>query len=242
MCIFVPLSFFFILAVRKHVSKKWLLALITLPVTGVGTAIASSSRGALVGLAGSAVWSLLKRPKVFFFGVIAVGLISWVVYVAIPPQFMNRLESSGKDKTSLHRMERWEHGWDTMKKYPVLGIGFEAWTEYYPAHYDPVHKGTPLVHNIFVQCGTELGFSGLTVYILMIINCFFMTRRVRKMARGCPDQFLATLSYGFDSALVGYLVSASFVTVLYYPYFWIHCALMTCLQTVARKKYTSAHE
>lgn len=242
MCIFVPLALFWLLAIRKYVSKKWLILLILLPVTGIGTVIASSSRGALVGLAGSAVWSLLKRPKVFFFGSIVLGLVCWVVYISIPPQFMERFESSGDDRNSLHRLERWEDGWDTMKNNPFLGIGFEAWTQYYPEHYNPEHEGTPLVHNIFVQCGSELGFSGLTVYILMILNCFVITRRVRKNSRDQPDKFLAIISYGFDSALIGYLVSASFVTVLYYPYFWIHCALTTCLQTAARGKYVLPNE
>ena len=32
-----------------------------------------------------------------------------------------------------------------------------------------------------------------------------------------------------DGALVGMLVSSSFVTVFYYPYFWIQCLLVSCL-------------
>ncbi len=237
MCIFVPLSFFFVLAIRNYISKKWLVFLSLMPVTGVGTAIASSSRGALVGLGGSALWSLLKRPKIFILGGIFVGLVAWIVYYAVPPEFMERFETAGNDRTSLLRMERWEHGWDTMKKYPFLGIGFEAWTEYYPNKYHPEHEGTPLVHNIFVQCGTELGFTGLSVFVAMILCCFLVTRRVRKMAQGHQDKFLAIISYGFDSALMGFLISGSLVTVLYYPYFWIHCAMTTCLNTAAHKKY-----
>jgi hypothetical protein len=47
------------------------------------------------------------------------------------------------------------------------------------------------------------------------------------------------MSYGFDAALLGFIGSGFFVTVLYYPYFWIHCALTTCLYTAAQKKFTS---
>jgi hypothetical protein len=71
----------------------------------------------------------------------------------------------------------------------------------------------------------------------MIGACFLTTRKVRKLAKDADDRFLPVLSYGFDAALVGFLVSGSFVTVLYYPYFWIHCALTTCLHTAALKKY-----
>ena len=136
-------------------------------------------------------------------------------------------------------MERWHDALDTMQKYPVLGIGFEAWSEYLPRNYQVEIKGTPLVHNVFLQCGTELGYAGLSLFALMILACFANTRKVRKLSMGQDDQFLAIISYGFDAALLGFLGSGFFVTVLYYPYFWIHCALTTCLYTAAQKKFTS---
>jgi hypothetical protein len=73
----------------------------------------------------------------------------------------------------------------------------------------------------------------------MIFACFANTRKVRKLSREKEDQFLAIMSYGFDAALLGFLGSGFFVTVLYYPYFWIHCALTTCLYTAAQKKFTN---
>jgi hypothetical protein len=73
----------------------------------------------------------------------------------------------------------------------------------------------------------------------MILACFANTRKVRKLSRGKEDQFLAIMSYGFDAALLGFLGSGFFITVLYYPYFWIHCALTTCLHTAAQKKFTN---
>ncbi len=149
---------------------------------------------------------------------------------------MQRLESSGSDKTSLHRLERWNDAGTTLKKYPFLGVGFEAWAEYYPTHFTPEYKGSTLVHNIFIQCAVELGYIGLMVFLAMIIVCFYLTFKSRRKLKGGSDNFLYILSYGFDSALIGFLVSGSFVTVLYYPYFWIHCALTTCLHTAAIKK------
>jgi hypothetical protein len=43
------------------------------------------------------------------------------------------------------------------------------------------------------------------------------------------------MAYGLDGALVSYLVAGFFVTVLYYPFFWINLAL-----TVALSATTSA--
>ena len=236
MCIFVPLSVAFIFGVYKYLLKIWRIIFLLMPITGVFTIIASSSRGAMVGLAGSGIWSIKRRPKVFFSGLIALLIIFFIVYQLIPPAFLDRFDTAGQDKNSLVRMERWEHGLDAMNNRPLLGVGFDVWNIYYPNHYNIEFEGTYLVHNIFVQCGSELGYSGLSVFGLMIIFCFITTYKVRKISLKLEDKFLSTITYGMDAALIGFLLSASFVTVLYYPYFWIHCALTSCLYTSAKRK------
>ena len=236
MCIFVPLSVAFIFSVYKYLSKIWRIIILLMPITGVFTIIASSSRGAMFGLAGSGIWSLKRRPKIFFLGLLLLLITSFIVFKFVPQEFLARFETSGQDRTSLVRLERWEHGLDAINKYPVLGVGFDIWDLYYPDHYIPEIRGTYLVHNIFIQCGSELGYSGLTVLSLMIISCFITTYRVRKMSFESEDKFLSTITYGMDAALIGFLVSASFVTVLYYPYFWIHMALTASIYISAKRK------
>ena len=118
-------------------------------------------------------------------------------------------------------------------------LDLRSGAEYFPRHYQVEVEGTLLIHNVFLQCGTELGSVGLSVFVLMILACFANTRKVRQLSIEKEDQFLAIMSYGFDAALLGFIGSGFFVTVLYYPYFWIHCALTTCLHTAAREKFTS---
>ena len=239
MCIYVPLAIAFIFAVYRYLSKPKLFFFLLMPFTGIGTAIASSSRGALVGLALAGIRPLFTRPRVFFISAVALSAVAAITISSIPDEFKQRFEQAGTDKTSLHRIERWRGVVDSMQEYPVLGVGFEAWSEYYPRHYQVEFEGTPLVHNVFLQCSTELGYVGLSIFILMILACFANTGKVRKLSREKDDQFLAIMSYGFDAALLGFLGSGFFVTVLYYPYFWIHCALTTCLYTAAQKKFTN---
>ena len=236
MCIFIPLSVAFIFSIYKYLSKPWRIFFYLMPVTGVFTIIASSSRGAMVGLAGSAIWSIKRRPKYFISGAFILLVVFFVIYQLIPQESINRFEQAGDDDTSLHRIERWHQGIAAMNKYPALGVGFDIWNLYYPDHYTPEYEGSYLVHNIFVQCGSELGYSGLSVFGLMIISCFIITYKVRKMSLESDDKFLSTLTYGMDAALIGFMGSAFFVTVLYYPYFWIHCALTSCLYTAAKRK------
>lgn len=239
MCIFVPLSIAFIFSVYKHLSKIWLMFFSLMPTTGTLTIIASSSRGAVIGLFGSGIWAIKRRPKYFILGVIMLAIALLAIYKITPPEFKHRFESAGEDKTSLLRMERWRHGLDGMQKHPFFGVGFAVWDIYYPKHYTIEHRGTYLAHNIFIQSGSELGYLGLFVFLSMIIASFMSNRTVRKLGAGQKDKFLSTLSYGFDAAMIGFLLSGSFVTVLYYPYFWIQCALTASLYTAAKRKYTT---
>lgn len=63
MCIFVPLAIAFIIGVYKYLRKPWLVFFILMPVTGISTAIATSSRGAIVGLSGVGTGLILRRPN-----------------------------------------------------------------------------------------------------------------------------------------------------------------------------------
>jgi hypothetical protein len=80
-----------------------------------------------------------------------------------------------------------------------------------------------------VECGTELGFMGLAAFGWLIWTTFRVTRKVRQLATGQDAPFLTGLSYGLDASTVGMLISSSFVTVFYYPYFWIQCLMISCL-------------
>jgi O-antigen ligase len=240
MCIFIPLSISYILANFKNLSKKWLVFFLFMPFTGIATVIASSSRGAFIGLALASMRPLLIKPRLFFKTLIVISITVIVVINYIPEEFMIRFKSIGTDRTSMHRIERWKDGIDAMNEYPLLGVGFEVWSKYYPKKYILSDLGSLLVHNIFVQCGSELGYLGLSIFIFMIIACFVVTHKVRILCQGDKDQYLPILSYGFDSALLGFIGSGFFVTVLYYPYFWIHCAMVVCLYKTAIIKSRSS--
>jgi O-antigen ligase len=237
MCIYIPMSISFIFATYKHINKFWLFFFFLMPFTGLSTTIASSSRGALVGLSGSALWSILHKPKKIIISVFSISIVTFIIFLVMPNELKTRFNSAGTDVTSTNRLILWKNGIEAMNKHPFLGVGFEAWSDFYPRNFILNNDGTYLVHNVFIQCGTELGYLGLIVFVSIIFCCFKTTKSVRKMATDSNDLFLKRISYGFDAGLIGLIVSGSFVTVLYYPFFWIHFAITTCLHTAAIKKY-----
>jgi hypothetical protein len=71
----------------------------------------------------------------------------------------------------------------------------------------------------------------------MIIYVFINNSRTRKFALDMNDRILAVLAVGMDAALIGFVISGSFVSVLYYPYFWVHMAMCVALHGVACREW-----
>lgn len=234
LCIFTPLIVAFDLGVRKYCPKLIRWGLYMVPVTAVASTVASASRGALVGLAAAGVWSV-KTTKYFLRTAIIGTLLATVIYFTIPQESKQRFEHSGSDRTSLHRLDRWHKGWMVMQEHPLFGIGHKNWEKYYREHLNYGVPGTPMVHNMFVESGTEHGFLGVGTLVAIIFTMFVVNRNTRKLAEANNDQFSFLIAHGLDAATLGLIVSASFVTVFYYPYVWIHAAFVASLNNSVRK-------
>ena len=238
MTVFVPLAVYFVLALRKYwpAWKTWLMW--SFPASGVIGVLASSSRGGQIGMA-AVVLVMLAKSKRRVRALSALILVAAAGWLMLPDAQKERFSVAGDDQTSQARLNYWEDGIAIMNENPVLGVGYDNWLPYYRTYYRGddasglVHQGQ-LPHNIFVEAGAELGYAGLIAFLLLIGATFYLNRETRRLAprcRGDPD-FFRYMAHGLDAAMVGYLVSGFFVTVLYYPYFWINLALTAALYTV----------
>lgn len=229
MCIFLPLSVEFFLGTRQYWNRwiRWLL--LAFPVTAVGSIVASSSRGALVGAGLVGCWWVArsKRRVRTIIAMVLLGAITWAV---VPPEQKARFTTAGEDRTSTTRIERWEAGLKMANERPVFGIGYANWAAYYG----------PLSHNIFVEALAELGYTGLLAFLALITVTFVLNARTRKLARRLRSPFMMHAAYGLDGALIGFIGSGFFVTVLYYPYFWINLAMTVSLQIAAQHAHRRA--
>jgi O-antigen ligase len=231
MAVFFPISLCFAVALRRYFSRGKLALLLFLPATAVIGMLASSSRGALLGGGAVMFWFLMKsRHRVRT--LIATAVIVVAAIGLLPEQQKERLTSMGTDATSVSRLTYWKDGITITNEHPILGIGYGNWADYYRKFVNP--RGQ-LPHNIFVQAGSELGYTGLLVFGVLIFYTFVINARTRKLARELPEgAFLFGMANGLDGALVGYLVSGFFVTVLYYPFFWINLALTVALHKATK--------
>lgn len=233
MDVFMPLAICFLIALRRYLASWKVVALAVFPTAAVVSMVASSSRGAVIGGAAAAIW-LFAGSKYRLRAALSLSALGILAYALLPAEQLNRFQAAGSDHTSTTRLTYWRHGLEMLRDHPLLGIGYNNWLVYYRTNIN-VHG--QVSHNIFIQCASELGLAGLCVLLTIIIASFVVNRRTRAIAAQLPDGgFLDQMARGLDAALVGFIVSGSFVTVLYYPYLWVNLAMTAALHTAARAR------
>jgi O-antigen ligase len=237
MCIFFPIAFYFALGLRDRLAKWKFLLLMAMAGSAVLGTVASSSRGALVGVAAAGMW-MLVTSKYSVRAMIAAEVLVLVVLFVLPSQQKARFQSVGEDKSSVSRLTYWRHGLEMTRDHPVLGVGYFNWLPYYQRTYSV--KGQ-LPHNIFIQAMAELGYTGLAAFLGLIGATLVVNARTRRRAARAPNgRFVFLMAHSPDAALMGFLASGFFVTVLYYPFFWINLSMTVALHEVARRELVPA--
>ena len=242
----VPCCRMAVLPGRSALSNEMAQAVcLLMPLTAILGIIGSSSRGALLGLGALGVW-LLLRTKHRVRSAVGVAVLAGAVWLIVPQEFKERFSAAGEDYTSQTRETYWRHGLEMAREHPVLGIGYGNWLTYYSKHYvDPTaHWYDPegrvqVSHNIFIQCMAELGYVGLGAFLLLILATLRLNYHTRRLARAGPGAVGRASRPSWLTAstgrLISYLVCGFFVTVLYYPFFWINFAFTVALNAIARR-------
>ena len=231
MCVFLPIACALTYGAWTNLTKWRRVIALGIIFSVLASVIATSSRGAFLGVAVIAVWIALRSQYRMRIGLAALTFVS-VLWLLLPEGNKARWRSAGSDKDSVARLTYWKHGIEITNAYPLLGIGYNNWLTYYRSKYNP--KGE-VPHNYLVEAGSQMGYSGLVAFAIMTGLYFRANSRSRKLTgrhSANPDRMLWSLSHGLDGAMIGFLSSGFFVTVLFYPYYWMNLALALALSRV----------
>jgi len=192
----------------------------------------AGSRGGFLGLITIVVCTMfgyrgIKRGRRFWAlagGVAALLLFGGAEYrekiVSIfhPKNDYNVTEPEG-------RIEMWKSGISLAKQRPLVGYGPRSFGEAYGRFSDramsAVGGGVPwrAAHNAYVELMVEGGVPALLAFAAMIITAIVLALRFRKQALdprlGPAGQQLALLAQSNAIGLVGYVVSATFLSAEY---------------------------
>jgi len=221
-------------------TRRWTAALLwTLPVTAAMSVLGASSRGAQVALLYQA-YRLLIKGRVTLRSALVTALVIALAVAVFPAEQLDRFREAGTDDTSQQRLLYWKRGLQMIEDHPVLGVGYYNFAPYFQAHYpqDMLRGAAQLPHNIFIQVGTDAGLLGLGVFLALIIRNAQICRKFRSLPDDAsPAESLdAAIASGLLVALWGFVIAGQFVTITYYPFFWINIAMSVALLNVSKRK------
>jgi probable O-glycosylation ligase (exosortase A-associated) len=215
----VGLAFFLALHARV-----WWHKLAALAATGLMAHVVmfSFSRGGLLALVVTGLASFVLIPKqprhyLMFAAALLLGLrlAGPEVVGRFVTTFLNEKE---RDASAQSRVELWAACWDSMLDHPVLGVGPDHWPLVVDKYGFPAGKEA---HTLWLQIGAELGFTGLGCLLAFYGLC---VRRLWPLARArepAADPWFNDVARMVIAALVGFGVSAQFVSLegLETPYY-----------------------
>ena len=179
------------------------------------TVLLTFSRGAFVGMLSTAFVAIAlfpKRPK--YIG--AVVLAALIALRFTGPELADRLSTTfapreERDGSAESRFDLWADCMTVIASKPILGVGPHNW----PIIADDFGWGRGKeAHSVWVQTATETGIPG--VLFLLLFYGFTIKRLWRVARRKIPgiDEATAMFAAGIILALVGFAVSAQFVSLV----------------------------
>ncbi len=239
----VALPYAYFLA-QSNQRRMWgRLAFIGAAIVLTGAAIVSESRGgflALVAAAGGCLWYSKRRLR-------AAAILLILALGSIPFLSSNYVEemqsiTDPTDSTREARLYSWRLGWKMFKDNPVFGVGAGNYpwrvqeyeirsNEWNPG--DKLHGGR-VAHSLYFTLLPEYGLVGTAIYLLILVimiqRYIRLNRRFKALGAPYDEGDLAMLSRAAGPALLGFLVGATFISVLYYPMFWLLIGFLLALE------------
>jgi O-antigen ligase len=160
---------------------------------------------------------------------------------------MNTIETADElGDTGYQRLYLWGIAWKLFLDSPVVGVGPENF-EYTGDKYESqeqedrgVHIWGKACHSLFFTLLSEEGLAGVVVFLLIMVTALKDRRQIRRfynqhrgsLSTDAQEELrtLYFLSLAIDISLVGFLVTGAFITVLYYPHFWLLTAFSVVLK------------
>ncbi len=201
---------------REYAKGKRILGALSLALVLVATYFIGS-RGGLVATLGVIVLHAMIRIGVAPKTIILASIGCLCVYSVMPSYLTTVRDQSN---STQYRIEMWAEGLDMIKEHPIIGIGrgnFQAYT------------GKLIAHNSAVEIMGETGLVGLFLWVALIYVSIKSILAVRAERADPRDKAFCT---SMMLAIVGYIISAMFVT-LEYETFYLLIAMCSALGRIA---------
>lgn len=194
-----------------------------------------ASRGGFVGLIASFFYVVLRSKRRIRNLILAAGLlVPGVLFLPSSP-LQRMLHPTWVDDQSVrYHKTAWNGGVNMIKAHPLVGVGLSNFKPLVSEYEDSDEKVKSLAHNTYLEMGAELGIPGLLVFVGILVSSFYNMVKVRRQAIRAGDRFMELAALSLQGGLIGYMVSANFVSVGYDKTFWLVVFLSVCMPSLVK--------
>ena len=163
---------------------------------------------------------------------------SVIIGLSLPQTFWDRMWTittyqEDEDASALGRLHYWEVASLMARSNPILGIGFNAFSAAYDS-YDfsfGQYGRNRSVHNSFFGTLAELGYFGLSLYLLILCLALVSCHHVITISRSHRELSHFTVSAkAFQISLIVFITGGSFLAFQYFEMLWHYITLCFILE------------
>jgi probable O-glycosylation ligase (exosortase A-associated) len=236
LCMVLPL----LLHLFRYAQRSWVrLGLLGIILLNVISVLASYSRGGLLTL-GVGMVALLWRSRYRWIIGASAGLALLVAVPFIPQQLQNRystIESYQEDNSANLRFDWWKMAMRIAQDRPFTGGGFSVFNDerVYPRYFpDADHPRD--VHSIYFEMLGEHGYSGLAIFLILLVVAFATCGATARRARGRPElDKQADLARMLQVSIVCYAVGGALLTLATFIVFYQVLGLILAVDNYVRQ-------
>jgi O-antigen ligase len=205
----------------------------------------TKSRGGLVALVACVLTltALSNRPiKNLSILVLLALTISTSFIIYLPEDYVKDVANitNPEDATASERLYSWSIGLYMFLDNPVLGVGAAnyPWTNHLYAELSPLwdynHRSLAgrAAHSAHISLVSELGLVGVLLFSYLTVNLLKQSAFLVKFDNSDTDRdikfMINFLGKAFIASAMAYFLGATFISVLYYPFFWYLVAFVSC--------------
>jgi O-antigen ligase len=198
----------------------------------------TQSRGGLLGVL--SVWAVAAnrviRNKLLLAGLGLFGALVLYEVAGISDRQSGGAQEEGIDESAMGRLHAWGAAWGMAVDNPVFGVGLRNFLLNYYFYSDFWDGKNKEVHSTWLGVLAETGFTGLGLFMAMMISSFVLALRTSwRLERADAPAAARALCFALVGGLTGFMVSGTFLTQGFTWPLYIQVALTVALGHYARK-------
>jgi probable O-glycosylation ligase (exosortase A-associated) len=229
----IPLMYY----LRGESKSAWIRhgLLAAMVLSGIAV-LGTYSRGGLIAVSAMLIFLWFKSRRKALFALLVIPLVPLAI-TAMPERWfdrMNTISTYEEDASAMGRINAWKTAINIANDRPLVGGGFELYSDATFAKYAPDPQDVHAAHSVYFQMLGEHGYVGLLIFLSLGLVAWGTARRTIAIARTRPEYAWAgQLAGAFQVSLVGYAIGGMFVNIAYWDMVYYEIVIVVIASRLA---------